>query len=528
MSRTVACVLVLDGWAAAQPTLASIRGHGLDIAVGLIGAEKGDRPDDVEVHEIEWRDDFADARNRLADRLAADWLLWLNDDEELTAFAAPETGAPYGGVWIEDSAERTPRMAVRLQRRGEARWAGPLHETLVATGGQAVEVVDGIRLRVRCVQTRERHHAMASRGGEGHGFALAEARHAQASGPDAKTFMPWLRAYKLAAAQSTPPGAPDPRVEPAINLCAYDFTKPALELLRDSPEIAGLHYALLGADLMNGRRFDKARLNELSRRLAEARYDRRYGILRGLLAGAFRRIRHEIVASLIGDVDRGAAVHGSAGPLPVGRYMVISSPDEAPHGGRFQLRIDPGHLFGTGGHPSTRGALAALDELGKRRRFRRVLDLGAGSGILAIAAAKTWPARIAALDINPAAVDRTNRNFRANRLGARARASVTYGLWASRLPRGMVCDLCMVNLDAKYCIRFARAIRKSVLPGGVVVLSGFGNREERRVAGVYRALGMRLVSVTRLPPWSTMILEAPRATRPRAARPRARYRRARR
>ena len=137
---------------------------------------------------------------------------------------------------------------------------------------------------------------MASRGGEGHGFALAEARHAQASGPDAKTFMPWLRAYKLAAAQSTPPGAPDPRVEPAINLCAYDFTKPALELLRDSPEIAGLHYALLGADLMNGRRFDKARLDELSRRLAEARYDRRYGILRSLLAGAFRRIRHEIVA----------------------------------------------------------------------------------------------------------------------------------------------------------------------------------------------------------------------------------------
>ena len=81
MSRTVACVLVLDGWAAAAPTLASIRRLGLDSAVGVIGEAHGPRPDGVEVHLLEWRDDFADARNQLADKLSADWLLWLNDDE---------------------------------------------------------------------------------------------------------------------------------------------------------------------------------------------------------------------------------------------------------------------------------------------------------------------------------------------------------------------------------------------------------------------------------------------------------------
>lgn len=529
---TVACVLVLDGWAAAEATLASIRGFGLAIAVGLIGEENGERPDDIEVHEIDWRDDFGDARNQLAEKLTADWLLWLNDDEDLIGFVEPDPDAPCAGVWIEGDEEWTPRAAVRLQRRrGSARWSGALHETLTADGGGEAAIVDGIRLRGRRDRSRarlDRHHAMAAQGRDGYGYALAEARHAQASGPNAKTFMPWLRAYKLAAEQPTPCGVPDPRVEPAIRLCAYDFTKPALELLDENPAIAGLHYALLGVDLLTGRNVEKGRLKELTRLFVEGRYDRRYSILRGLLGGNRRRIRHRIFASLVGEIDRSTTSHDRSDPPPVGRYVVIPARAENPRRGRFHLRIDAGLFFGTGGHPSTRGALAALDALAKRRRFSRVLDIGSGSGILSVAAAKTWPARVVALDINPAAVEQTRRNFRANGLGMRARAQVKFGLWAARLPRGTACDLCIVNLDAKYFMRYAAAVRRSVLPGGVVVLSGFGNHEERRVAGLFRALGMRLVGVTRLPPWSTMILEAPKTINRRADRPRARYRRARR
>ena len=74
MSRTTACVLVLDGWAAAEATLASIRGLGLAMAVGLIGEERGRRPGDVEVLTLDWRDGFAPARTPLRDTPTAAWL----------------------------------------------------------------------------------------------------------------------------------------------------------------------------------------------------------------------------------------------------------------------------------------------------------------------------------------------------------------------------------------------------------------------------------------------------------------------
>ena len=205
MSRTTACVLVLDGWAAAEATLASIRGLGLAMAVGLIGEERGRRPGDVEVHDIDWRDDFADARNQLADRLTADWLLWLNDDEDLIAFDEPALEGPRAGVWIEHGAAWTPRMGVRLQRRqGDARWSGALHETLISDHQGPVGMVDGIHLRVARERTRARldvHHAMAARGRGGYGFALAEARHAQAMELRGRDFMLWLRAYNTSGVE---------------------------------------------------------------------------------------------------------------------------------------------------------------------------------------------------------------------------------------------------------------------------------------------------------------------------------------
>ena len=202
MSRVTACVLVLDGWTAAEETLASIRRIGLNAAVGLIGDGQGPEPDGVEVHSIEWRGDFGDARNQLAEKLSADWLLWLNDDEELVAFTEPRTDDPCAGVWIEDSADMTPRAAVRLQRRGGAHWTGALHETLAAKGGGELEIIDGIRLRGRGDRTRERlerHHAMATENPGGYGATLAEARHARESQPTGQDFMLWLRAYKEAA-----------------------------------------------------------------------------------------------------------------------------------------------------------------------------------------------------------------------------------------------------------------------------------------------------------------------------------------
>ena len=534
MSRTTACVLVLDGWTAAAATLASIRGLGLAMAVGLIGEERGRRPGDVEVLAIDWRDDFADARNQLADRLTADWLLWLNDDEDLIAFAEPDLEGPRAGVWIEHGAAWTPRMAVRLQRRrNDARWSGALHETLIAEGGAAVGIVDGIHLRVARDRTRARldvHHAMASRGRGGYGFALAEARHAQTSGPNAKPFMAWLRAYKLACEPPIPAEYPDPRVEPAIRLCAYDYIKPALKLSEENSGIVGLDYAILRSNLSTKRQRMDDRVKGLVLRLVEGRIDRRYSIRLGLEGDGPRHVRYALHACLIGDFDRDVAKYKPGETVYAGRYEIIPASSEAARAGRFRILMDPGVIFGTGKHPATRGAIIAMDRLARRRNFQRVLDFGCGSGILAIAAAKAWPARVSAYDINPVAVEQARRNIRANGLAGRVRARKIFGLWGARLPRGETYDLEVFNLEAKHAIRYGAALRRRLAPGGVVVLTGFKVDEEPQVMTFYRALGMRLRRVMRYLTWSTMIFEdpAPRAINSRANRPRARYRRARR
>ena len=532
MSHTVACVLVLDGWSAAQPTLASIRRLGLDAAVGVLGEERGERPDDVEVHLLEWRDDFGDARNQLADKLSADWLLWLNDDEDLIAFAEPDLDEPCAGVWIEHGAEWTPRMAVRLQRRrGGARWAGALHETLTADRAGPLRIIDGIALNVCRDRTRarlDRHHEMASRGAGGYGFALAEARHTQASGLDAKTFMLWLRAYKAAAEAPVPPAAPDPRVEPAIRLCDYDYIKPASRLAEENPDIVGLQYAILRSNLFTKLHRMDDLIKELVLRLVEGRFDRRYSMRLGLEGDRPRHVRHALYAGLVGESDRYVVKINSGEAIHVGRYEIFPVSAVAARPGRFRLFIDAGLVFGTGMHPATQGALAAFDRLARRRNFQRVLDFCCGSGILAIAAAKTWPARVSAYDINPVAVEQARCNIRANGLGGRMRARKTYGLRYAWLPRGEIYDLVVFNLQAKYVIRYGAALRRRVAPGGVIVLTGFATGDERRIISFYRALGMRLRTVLRFLTWPTMILEAPRTINSRADRPRARYRRARR
>lgn len=530
-SVVIACVLVLDGWAAAEETLASIRRIGLNAAVGLIGEEIGERPDDVEVHSLEWRDDFGHARNQLAEKLTADWLLWLNDDEELIAFTEPRTDDPRAGVWIEDSADMTPRAAVRLQRRGRAHWTGALHETLAAEGGGELEIIDGIRLRGRGDRTRERlerHHAMATENPGGYGAALAEARHARETQPAGQGFMLWLRAYKEAAKTPLRPLHPDPRIEPAIRLCDHDYLKPALALAEEQPAIVGLHYAILRSDLVTRKHPMDRRVKAVALRLAEGRIDRRYSFRLGLEDKNPRHVRHAIHASLIGEFDRSVSKLKPGETVHAGRYKIVPVADISARPGRFRIRLDAGLTFGTGKHPATRGALIAIDKLARRRKFRRVLDFGCGSGILAIAAAKAWPARVSAFDINPVAIDQARRNVSANALGRRVRVRKTYGLRTARLPRGESYDLEVFNLDAKHLTRYGAALRRRLAPGGVVVITGFAVGEEPRIISHFRALGLRMRAVHRYRTWSTMILEDGRTTTRRAARPRVRYRRARR
>ena len=535
MTRVVVCVLALDGGEAAERAVGSARRFGLDVAVGVVGEDGGACPSGVNVHRIEWRDDFADARNQLADQVTADWLLWINDDETLAEYAPGGIGrldGPFAAVWLADRKDHTPRPAIRLQRRrAGVRWAGAVNETLVAEEGGPLVILDELQLKgfghedpERARRRLERNQRIVglqrAAGADDFGLALEEARLTDAAEPAATALMAWLRAFKHPEAKPPWPGAPDPRVEIAERLCAYDFTKPAGRLLDENPGIICLRYALLaaegrahrqsrGAPLKTWQSTMRRRVNELADRLATGNFDHRYGFPRKIEGASADALRYTLQAELSAGLDQRDEGRSWSNPLRVGRYVIHPADARAPRMGRYRLQIDAGSVFGSGEHPSTRACLLALDRLARRRQFRRILDVGTGSGVLAIAAAKTWPARVTATDVNPFTVAEAGRNIRANELGPRVRAVSAYGFAACQLPRDMGFDLALVDLDKKLILRYAGALARRAVPGGVLVLSGLLDGEERHVAWAYRARGFVLRTVLRANPWSAVVMEAP-------------------
>ncbi|MCH9018779.1 MAG: 50S ribosomal protein L11 methyltransferase [Proteobacteria bacterium] len=547
MTRVVVCVLALDGGEAAERAVGSARRFGLDVAVGVASEEGGACPGGVNVHRIEWRDDFADARNQLADQVTADWLLWINDDETLAEYAPggiDRLDEPFAAVWLADRKDYTPRPAIRLQRRrAGVRWAGAVNEALVAEEGGPLVILDELQLKAfghedpdiarrRLARNQRIVGLQRAAGADDFGLALEEARLTDAAEPAATALMAWLRAFKHPEAKPPCPGAPDPRVEIAERLCAYDFTKPARRLLDENPGIVPLAYALLAAEVRAARRVRLSRGAELADRLASGRIDRRYSFPRRLEGANADALSQLLRAGFVAEYDLGERERSWANPLRVGRYVIGPAHTPAPRRGRFQLGIEVGTVFGTGAHSTTYCCLLALDRLARQRQFRRILDVGTGSGVLAIAAAKTWPARVTAIDVNPVAVEQARHNVRANDLGHRVRVLCAHGLEAARLPRTMGFDLAFANLNKSMNLRYADALARCAAPGGVVVVSGLLGREGRHVAYAYGTRGFRLRSVLRWRGWLALVMEAPRLGRQpasrRANRRLARSRRARR
>ena len=195
-------------------------------------------------------------------------------------------------------------------------------------------------------------------------------------------------------------------------------------------------------------------------------------------------------------------------PLVVGRWYIHGSHVTAPApAGTTALRIDAGLAFGAGSHETTRGCLLALDRLARRRRFRRPLDLGCGTGILALAMARRWHVTVLAVDVDPVAVATTRRNAEANRAAHFVRALV-----GDRVPpRDLVArrgghDLIMANILAGPLIALAPGIGRALAPGGVVVLSGILAHQARAVASAYRRAGMALRERLVLGEWPTLIM----------------------
>lgn len=193
-----------------------------------------------------------------------------------------------------------------------------------------------------------------------------------------------------------------------------------------------------------------------------------------------------------------------------GRFVV--------HGSHGRSRVTPGDIgieieaalaFGTGHHGTTRGCLAALNAVARRRRPRRILDVGTGTGVLAIAAARRWNRQVAAGDIDPIAVATAAANARVNRAGASVRPVLARGTAEPRLRAGGPYDLVFANILARPLKAMAPALRPLVAAGGEVILSGLLGGDVPGVVSAYRAQGFVLTRRRDLEGWATLMMRKP-------------------
>jgi ribosomal protein L11 methyltransferase len=179
-------------------------------------------------------------------------------------------------------------------------------------------------------------------------------------------------------------------------------------------------------------------------------------------------------------------------PVRAGRYFVQATFDETPAPpGSIALKLDAGPAFGSGQHPTTHGCLSAIDSLLRQRRFSRAIDLGCGSGILALAIAAVQRAPVLAIDNDEWAVRTTRDNARLNHVARWIDARLGDGL--RQVSHAATFDLVCANILARPLMRMAPAISARLAPDGVVVLSGLLDYQEPRVRAAYRAQGLSLV-----------------------------------
>ena len=215
-----------------------------------------------------------------------------------------------------------------------------------------------------------------------------------------------------------------------------------------------------------------------------------------------------VVTETIADADWLAMALSGLPPIRAGRFFVYGVHDRgrAPFNA-VKLRIEAGAAFGTGHHGTTVGCLLAFDRLLKAQRFPKVLDVGAGTGLLAIAAARTGSRVAVGTDIDGISVRIANENARVNQ--ARAQFVHADGLTHSLIRNDAPYDLVFANILARPLVRLAQPIADALRPGGHAILSGLLHSQSRQVFAAYRSRGFRIVRRLRRDAWATLVLKRP-------------------
>jgi ribosomal protein L11 methyltransferase len=194
-------------------------------------------------------------------------------------------------------------------------------------------------------------------------------------------------------------------------------------------------------------------------------------------------------------------------PVPAGRFVVHGQHDRdriSPN--KLGIEIEAALAFGTGHHGTTRGCLLLLDHVLKAWRPRRVLDLGTGTGVLAIAAAKALHEKILASDIDPPSVQVARDNARLNVSGHLVRAVRATGFSAPQFAQAAPFDLVMANILANPLRQLAGPMARHLAPSALVILSGLLTHQAPAVIATYRARGLVPVRHLRIEGWSSLLL----------------------
>jgi ribosomal protein L11 methyltransferase len=196
-------------------------------------------------------------------------------------------------------------------------------------------------------------------------------------------------------------------------------------------------------------------------------------------------------------------------PVVAGRFIVHGAHDRAGVPvNRIGIEIEAALAFGTGHHGTTRGCLLALDLLCKSQpRPAKILDLGTGTGVLAIAAARAWHRRVLATDIDAAAVRVARENARHNRVGPLVDFVTANGVTAPAIRQRAPFGLVLANILLGPLQRLASPLVNIIAPGGYVVLSGLMTAQANAALAAYHALVLE--RRTDIDGWTTLVLKRP-------------------
>lgn len=195
------------------------------------------------------------------------------------------------------------------------------------------------------------------------------------------------------------------------------------------------------------------------------------------------------------------AVH--AGPFVVAGWHELAHLE----GGRIPVWIEAGPAFGTGHHGTTKGCLQALALELERRLPRRVLDIGTGSAVLALAALKRGVPYALGTDMDKDSIRIAHENRKNNKAGRRLKLLHARGAGHAVIRSGVPYDLVLANILAKPLVGLAPEIARLVAPGGRVILSGLLTHQEPQVKAAYAGRGFTLKHRRRLNGWSTLVYQ---------------------